>query len=131
MHGIDNYTTEILDLAVEGDWKEFTLQPGMGPIIVKSNYEKEELQGRSEITRDELLSDLEALGLDWIISSETGTRWCTHKREDLGMKYVFLVTQDRTNKQGILESHLRLTFKRVSVPFPWTPADDDEEKEGI
>lgn len=122
---VNNYLTDLLDLAISKSWVEFTLEPGKVPYMVASNGTNYLLSGQPKLTTEELSSYLEALDLPESPPTKRPNCSIYYKSETHLKKRPFKVCYESVDSRipGQPDS-FRAKFLAVSKIEPWNPEDE-------
>lgn len=122
---VNNYLTDLLDLAILKDWKELHLEPGKIPFVIESTRISYLLSGQPRFDEEELASYLEALGLPDYTPSPLPSARLFYKSDIHAKKIAFTVyyesVQSRTPGKTWTFS---VKFTPISLPEPWSPEEE-------
>lgn len=122
---VNNYLTDLLDLAIAKEWKELSLEPGKIPFVVESTGKSYLLSGQPRFNTEELASYLEALGLPDYTPEPLPIARIFYKSDIHAKKLPFKVYYE--SLQSRIPGQPRtfsVKFTPIAAPQPWNPADE-------
>lgn len=122
---VNNYITDLLDLAIAKGWKEINLEPGKIPFVIESTGKSYLLSGQPRFDTEELSSYLEALGLPDYTPAPRPSARLFYKSEMHAQKLPFKVYYEslQSRIQGQAGS-FSVKFTPVAKPQAWNPEDE-------